>query len=613
MCKKTRNIILNTLSILWFVIILYPEQAYTKEQENDVWYAYEALTSRLGSEWYKIGVLKNDLASIRNILDGLRNLQLFPSGITRLNEDKIVAFDREIEKVEKKHLEIIDELNKLRLPLLDAISIVREMAVGDPVEDMFEVIKAGDIKRLSEILAIKHRIDILWKDVDQLIVLVNKDMGLSPFDIDSIYGLEKEFFEILKANLGLQSESYYKKMNVIKDSLVNRADNNGISQLYKIEIHQTKVLIKQKKEEIAKRNIISMKERYLDRRYTNELNILLTYIYFSLGDYLSTLETVKLLPDEPAFTTEKLLYTVQSWYALQEFNKAWQWGKSFDFTILKGKNRNIILWLVMESGLALDIEKDYSKFAEKMDNGSSYNLHIMHALARSYLRKGEPKIALSIFKKALKREPDIEVDKDAYHRIVLAKAQTLFETGDYQNALKLFFELLNTGHNFEEGLFGISLCYIQLDMYQKAETSLRKLINQSPQSPRSAEAILITAKRYISKARYEWKKTKYLTKEKKRLESILQELSVKLESVKDNDKKEKYKLAFIEIEDMLKRVNEEYIEDYSGIISYYTKALNICDLIPNHYETGSFQDVSFSEKRETLNFYRMERAFRFVP
>ena len=600
MSTKNKNTFLYIACLIWAVTMLYPVTSLAKKEKKDVWQIRETLTNRLSAEWYKIGILRNDLESISEILTDLRDFELFPEKITKLYESKIVEIDKEIEQKEKNVEEIVAGLNKLRAPLSDAIAILREMVIGEAVEDMFAIIEEGDMERISTMISSKHKIDVLWKEIDHLLKYINAQMGFAAFKTDNSYGAEKEFFDIIKANLGQQADEYYTELNTMKDSLLIRAGDFETVKMFQIELHRIKEAIKSNKLIIAKRKLLNMKKRYKDKRHLHLLDILLVKVYYTLGNYHSAIETIDFVPEDSSFISEKILYNIQSLYALEEYEKIWQWGKTFDFSILKGNKRNLVIWLVMESGLVIDKSADLSKLAGQMEPNNSYNLHIFHTLARLYLSNKQPKVALSIIKKALQKEPDIEIDKLAYNRILLTNAQILFELGDYRRALDSFFDLLNKGTFFEEALFGIAWCYIELEMYKKAETTLRKLINQSPESHYSAEAILAMTKRFINKAQYEWEKTTYFAKEEKRLEDLINKLKHKTEKTKDKDKIMKYSSASIELGEHLKQLKNEKREDFSGINAQYQQALNICNLIAKHYETGSFQEISFSEKREKI-------------
>ena len=63
-------------------------------------------------------------------------------------------------------------------------------------------------------LDVKHNIDSLWNKSDSLLNFVMRK--LDRFQERKQQPIEEEFFEILKANLGLQSEQYYQKLNYIR-------------------------------------------------------------------------------------------------------------------------------------------------------------------------------------------------------------------------------------------------------------------------------------------------------------------------------------------------------------------------------------------------------------
>lgn len=605
MNKKLKHFFLQIILSFWLAIVLYPLAVYSKKQEEKTWEIHETLTNRLSMELYRIGFLKEDLENIRDFMDDLRNLQLYPPKVTQLGENSIVAIDKNIESLEKKIATISEELDALLPPLSDAIAILREMAVGEPLDDMFEVINQGDMERIHEMIALKHATDNVWDAILRLMVRINSDMKLVPFKADTTYGVDKEFFDILKLNLGLRHEEYYTKLNSMKNALVKRASHTELELLYKIELSQIKKYFKIKKEGLAKRKILMMKERYKKDQHTHELNILLIRANFLLKDYLSALSVIHHMPEDPYFEEEKILYTIQCWYHLEVYETLWQWGKVFDFTKFSGEDRNLALWLAMESGFLFGVNADYTKFIDQVEPDAPYNLHIMHTLARSYLKNYEPDIALSILEKASEKRPVANIDKTAYQRILLTHAQALFEVRDYRNALDKFFVLLNDDFYFEEALFGIAWCYIKLGKFKKAGTTLRKLINQSPQSARAAEAIQIMSKRLVNKAVYEWDKIIYLANEEKQLNQILAKLSVKITGARNAEKKKQYKSAYQKIDKLLIQLKEEKREDYGAINSLYHEALNIYELIATHYETGSFQEIRFSDKREKV-LYKLD-------
>lgn len=569
-------------------------------QGEETWYKHEALAKRLASEWYKLGVLKSDLAAQADLLTDLRNLQLFPQSITLLTEDNIITIDKNIEKLEKQHQLIIKKVNQFTMPLSDAIAILREMTVGEPVEDMFSVIEQGDMERIEDMLEVKHQINDLWNDINTLIQRINNAMRFPSFRIDSIYGVEKEFFDILNANLGLQSQEYINKMECIIDSLAQRASQQELYQLYKIEMHRLNQILGQRRYDMAQKKIMKMRSRYKEKKYFHQLNAMLTRVYFSLREYTEALRTARSLPDEPIFVNDKILYTVQSWYALQEYQKIWDWASVFDYTLLKGRYKNLIIWLVMESGLALGIDTDFTSLADRADNSEPYSLQILHTLGRTYYFRKENEIAHAVFTKALNMQLQKNSDKLVSQKILLTDAQLLFEMGEYQSSLEQFFRLLKDDKEFEDALFGIAWCYIKLRKYSQAEVTLRKLINQSPHSLRAAEALFVMAKRYITKAQYEWNKLIYVSNEEKRLIQMSRKLSDMIRTEGKTENNKRYAKALDEVRHLLEQIKKEPRHTDADIRSYYKKAKNLCNIIVDHYETGSFQETIFSEERENV-------------
>jgi len=84
------KILMYLLIIMWFGLPCY------SQNDDEQWQIHEALTNRLSSELYKIGLLKQELEYIKDILNDLRDFQILPLNITKLNEDNMIAFDKDI-------------------------------------------------------------------------------------------------------------------------------------------------------------------------------------------------------------------------------------------------------------------------------------------------------------------------------------------------------------------------------------------------------------------------------------------------------------------------------------------------------------------------------------
>jgi len=583
------------------ICALLPSPCAARASKEDLWRTSEALVARLGAEWHTIGILKRDLASIGDVTADLRNLQLFPEELTRLNEKSLVEFDKRIESIEKRQRKIAGQVGEFSAPLSDAVMIVREMTVDKPVKDMLEILEEGDLKRINSMLALKHEIDQLWKDIDSLAAAVNTQMGLPPFEEHEEESLDREFFAIIRANLGTQSDEYYATINRIKDSLVLGRSNDAQRKLaFDVEMHLINTCLKQNNWTVALKRVLAMEKRYRDEDAAALIQAVLARIYFALGDFTASLESAQKIPAGGPFDTTRTLYAVQSLYAMQEYARAWEWCANVDFAALKPKNRNLLVWLAMESGLASGVDIDYSTLAGMMVKDAGYHLQILHALARSYVAKRQYVTAISVLESALLVKPRTDMDRKASRRILLTLAQVHFENGDFNRALKCYFDLLADEEDFEEALYGMAWCYIRLGNFPKAETTLRTLINQNPSSPLAAEAILLMSQRYLNKAQYDWKKSTYLAKEYARLQHLAQRLAAKAAAEPTDPKAEKYRTAITEVNSIMKKIEAENSVGYADIAADYAKAQDICKLVQSHYETGSFQEAVFSASREKL-------------
>ena len=50
------------------------------------WQTRIQLVERFGAEWYKIGVLLQELGHVRNVLTDIRDIEIFPIGVTGIDD-----------------------------------------------------------------------------------------------------------------------------------------------------------------------------------------------------------------------------------------------------------------------------------------------------------------------------------------------------------------------------------------------------------------------------------------------------------------------------------------------------------------------------------------------
>jgi TolA-binding protein len=582
------------------ILLLFPVYASgAKNREKDFWNTKENLTMRLSAEWHKISLLHRESESIADVLTAIRSFELYPPELTGFDDRKLVDFDKSVEIIEKQNRRIAEAIEAFKAPLTDAIAILREMVTGEPVASMFSTLEKGDLKRINEMLSVKHSIDTLWQRVDTLMSGTMQAIGMPP-DNSKDVRREDEFFTILKANLGLQSEAYYTRLNRIISYFLGKASSGQIDQIVRIELHQIQQYLSAGQPVPARRKIADAIDLFGDNVDLTDLYTLQARAAFMSGSYPDVLAILDKLPDSGLHRRFRTLHRLQCLYALHEYAAILADSTRCNPADYRGSDRNLILWINMESALALQEYPLITRFAAMIEKGKPFSLHVMHALSRSYLAQGDAATALSILEQAQRYKTTTEDDRVALKEIKMAVAQLYYERADYNKSIDLFYKLLNDPDLFERALFGISWCYLQSGQFDKAETALRKLINQAPESAWGAEGILVLARRYLQKAEFAWKKQTFVEKEKNRLSRLLERLDLLGASDRSKAKSAAIQKARIALTELLGRVEQEKLADYPAISSLYDNVDRLCSFITSHYYTGTFQEAHFSKKRERI-------------
>lgn len=574
-----------------------------RETKQDPWKIRHQLVERLGAEGYRINTLTSETGHINDVLLDIRDMEVFPPSVTRLSDDNLVLIDKLLEKVDKKQKILNDEVQSLRGPLADAMSILREMVSGEAVEQMFSVIEKGDLDRINQMLGIRHHISAVWQDIDTLVSNFARASGIENLTTtDKSLETNREFFEVLRANLGIQYKEYYAQLAELKDSLVQRATPAQAKQMMRVEMKRIQEQVGEGQADVQLREkLASIRLRYNAKGVAAEVDLVIAKLDFMLGRYTQVVERVGQLPQGAAFDAARVQFTAQSLYMLEDYKRLHALGMATDLEILRGSVRNLLIWLTIESGLKIGATDDYSRLAARVEKDSSYAIHVLYSLAESFVVKQDWVNAQSVLENAQRLKPRRPVDMVAYRRVALARAQINYEMGHYEKSRDQFFALLNRNEaNFEEALFGITWCYIALGDYAKAEVSLKKLINQSPQNPLAVESILTMAKRQLARAKFEWEKSRYYYSERKRLTQLLARLNTQIAAVHDSSAVDDLHKATRDVKGLLTQIENDPSPSEIDIRARYDQAVRTCELVQSYYASGSFRETVLSDEREQL-------------
>jgi TolA-binding protein len=334
------------------------------------------------------------------------------------------------------------------------------------------------------------------------------------------------------------------------------------------------------------------------------LYIILAQQHLLSEEYLKVLEDISKISNTREFENQIILYQYQSLYALKRFSEIIDLSSKTDIQTLKETHRNLIVWITLESAYSLQrFEIQTTSLMSHMVKNQPYAIHVMHAFSRFLLEKGDTANALNVLQNSQSFQTMTPEDETARNRVNLSLAWINYLQAKYEESLIQFYKILKVESLFDYALFGILWCYIKTGQNEKAETALRKLINQAPQSALAAEGILILAERYLDKAWSSWNKSIYLSNEEDRLTGMLNKLEKKFKNDTLSSQYPTYIIARDELQRLTQRIKQEPRASYDQIVSYYNQIEKVCGLISHHYNSGTFQESSFSLDREKILHY----------
>ncbi|MDO5576928.1 MAG: tetratricopeptide repeat protein, partial [Fibrobacter sp.] len=394
----------------------------------------------------------------------------------------------------------------------------------------------------------------------------------------------------------------YQRLELIKNHLVQNGSIEQVMEIYKIEKHRIKAMISKGNYFVAERKLESSTKRFGTKINIDDLHLLAFRTFFLENKYTEALESILKVSNETNSDLKKL-YRIQGLYALKRYHDVLDEIPDTDISKFKGSQKNLLIWIFIESSLATGDSINYSDFGTAIAKNAPYSIHVIHSLSRAYLNNQDTTTAISVLNGAFNYKINSETEKMALKKVKISLAQLHYEKGNYDIALSTFFQLLNDDKDYGNALFGILWCYIKLNQFEKAEITMRKLINQSPESLYSAKAALVMAENYLYHAETEWNKIRYIDSEKNRLSELKKRMTEKFASDTSLKNNEPFKAANSELSHLLSRLKKESQKGYDDFIAIYDKIFDVSQFIIDHYNTGTYQEEIFSKNRESILYY----------
>ncbi len=575
-------------------ILLFNVSATGSEYE---WNRRDVLLRRYGSQLQKTDVLTVDLRAMADVLVDIRDILSFPEGITGFGSEEVAAIEKKIAPLERTNQQLRITTNNLKPSLVDGLGILREMIVSGPVRGMFAILEQGNNDHLEKMVEIAKESADIWDRIDQTIDYISKFTAVSlPPGQGAVSGVE-EFLYILRSGIGQRQKAAAERLETVKDSFARRTDSSGLEQMYAVEKRKVEQYLSGEEYELAYRRLGILLQRYSAVADIRGLDSMLLRAQFATGRFADVISSLESVAADPG----TLLIEIQSLYALGRYKELWEKAAALDYGSLKAEERNLALWLTLESGIALDVRSSlYSELATYVARNQPYALHVLHAFARSYLLSGDLSTARSVMENALGLRQSGETARNAVRSIRISIAELDYEAGLYDKALDQYLSLLRSEEDIDRILYGVAWCYFAKGMNTSAERTLRKLLNQSPQSFYAAEAAYLLSKRYLKRAQNEWQRVVGISREKRRLSSLLLELKERKEDREDPEELTKIQSQIARIEGLLRDIRRQGGDDYRTISSLYRTAGQIQEFVNKHYSSGIFMETAFTDKREEL-------------
>lgn len=196
----------------------------------------------------------------------------------------------------------------------------------------------------------------------------------------------------------------------------------------------------------------------------------------ALNEYLKTLFSEKRNP-------KSYLGVSRAYKELKEYDKAIK-------HLEKAKNiASFDYEIYYELGLNHLLNTDFEKATKNFRKTIKLNPDFLNAqvqLAISHELMDEPEMAYKIYEKIIEEKPDFIIARNH-------KAGLLMSMGDFEEAARIFFDILRIDDEYFRAYLGLGICFDKMEKYSYAVRFYKKYIEKNPEG----EAVKSIASRII--------------------------------------------------------------------------------------------------------------------
>lgn len=565
--------------------------------EDQIYYT-EKIAKKLKAEHWKIRVILGEMQKLTNAISDLRDFQLYPANLMKADPKWAVKFDKRLEKREKSARNLQENIENQRRPLLDAIAIVTEMAEGDINPDMLKILEIENRMRVKNIILLKRELNIQWGEVEKLFneitnhydILIEKEIAGKGFDAD--------FFAILNANLGRTSEFFYNKIKTVKDTLAERSTKKEWKQMASVDLIRLRNRISENQYEIAGSELGHLIHRYRDKIEISGLYYFYGQTLLAIGRYREARDAFDSIRTVSSYHSRAVFGKLKAYTFLEDYvNVMDHFTERLDTTV-SNDEFNYAVFLAVQAAYRTEAEDSLLTFATKARKQYRYHADILYTLAQAYLRKGDIRTGINILNNVIQSPEETHGNPDIKTLAILTRSYVFFEQQNYTEAIKGFFKIMDEEKFFPEVLYGLVWSYIKTNQTQKADLTIKKLINQNPDHALAVEGFIVLAKKLIARAELEWEYNLFCDDEENKINNIR-----KIFSKRKKEKsltEQEIKKAEKEIREMVKRHKDRTPVSALEIKTLYSMADEICNLIIRNYSSGYYVQATATGKRNKL-------------